>query len=260
MSSFRPDVPAALSGFVPTTLAGRGWATVAPSAPLAEDGGLAVAAGAVSDLPGNDAAETAPPSAEQIASLEQAAFDRGVESVRSGQEALAATCRGMDEAISALRAAAATDVSANRRLALDLCRDLVRHWLQDELRIDAPRYAEYLDRALAGVEDRGVARIRVAAEDLERLQADAAESLARWASEGIVVEIEPGLTAGDFRIEWPSASLDGRLDAIADRLRAAMQPAIATAPPAAEPEIPAAGPSPSTDAVSPSEHEPEDEA
>ena len=93
------------------------------------------------------------PTAEEIAALEQAAFERGIESARAEQQALKSTCEAMDEAIAAWRATTSSLLTANRTQVLDLARELVADWLQAELATEPERY---LDRALEGPGRRAV--------------------------------------------------------------------------------------------------------
>ena len=172
------------------------------------------------------------PSREEIAALEQAAFERGVASARAQSEALDATCATLDRAIEEWRAAAATRITANRNEVLDLCRDLVRHWIQAELSASSEGYANYLDRALEDVREDESVRLLLGPADLARLEAEAAPALERWREGEILVVADPALGEGDFRLETANASLDGELDAVADRLRETLSAATAAAAPA----------------------------
>jgi flagellar biosynthesis/type III secretory pathway protein FliH len=226
MYSFRPDAESTHVGFVPTPL----FAARAPELLEATDG----PAPPVIDEPATEP-EVAPaelPTAEEIAALEQAAFERGVESARAEQQALQATCRTMDEAIAAWRATTSSLLTANRTQVLDLARELVAHWLQAELATESGRYADYLDRALEGVRADEEVRILVSEADLARLEANAPEALERWRSGGASVATDPALAEASFRIDTAAAAIEGDLDVLADRLRALLDPAVSAEAPA----------------------------
>ncbi|GEM_PF-6085110 len=218
MSSFRPDVEPVSVDFVPASVGPHDWSVAALEEGEPNDASMDV------DV---ESAAPAPPSPEEIAALEQAAFDRGAESVRVDRAALASTCAAMDRAVEEWRSAASTLVTANRSLVLDLCRELVRHWVQAELVTSPEQYATYLDQALQDVrEDSGV-RLALAADDLTRLEEHASDALDRWREAGVEIAPDPALGLGSFTLETSSAGVDGRLGTIADRLRTALAPATA---------------------------------
>ena len=225
MFSFRPDAEATHAGFVPTPLvAARATALLeTPEVPAPSETDVPVAATEVAPV------ECSTP--EEIAALEQAAFERGVESARAEQHALQATCQAMDEAIAAWRATTSSLLTANRAQVLDLARELVAHWVQAELSIESDRYAGYLDRALEGVRDDEAVRIFVSEADLARLEANAPEALERWRTGGASVATDPALGEASFRIDTAAAAIEGDLDVLADRLRALLDPAVSAEAP-----------------------------
>lgn len=225
MFSFRPDAESTHVGFVPTPL----LATPASDLLEATDG----SAPPVIDEPvaEPEVAPAAVPTAEEIAALEQAAFERGVESARAEQQALQATCQAMDEAIAAWRATTSSLLTANRTQVLDLARELVGHWLQAELTTESERYVDYLDRALEGVRADEEVRIRVSEADLTRLEANAPEALERWRSGGASIVTDPALGEASFRIDTAGAEIEGDLEVLADRLRGLLDPALSAEAP-----------------------------
>ncbi|MEM9174122.1 MAG: FliH/SctL family protein [Myxococcota bacterium] len=220
MFSFRPDAEASPIGFVPTPIR-----VALPADP--EPASLAASESEAPEPVAAASPEPVAPTPEEIAALEQAAFDRGVATVQAEQAALDATLAAMDEAIAGWRAATAALVSAQRAHVLDLVQVLVRHWVGAELEGQPATYAALLDRALDDVEGPAPVRLSLCAADLARLESRAAAEVARWRSADVEIRGEDSLGAGSFVIETPSAEIEGDLDAIAARLREALDPALA---------------------------------
>ncbi|MCR9093336.1 MAG: FliH/SctL family protein [bacterium] len=223
MFSFRPDSEASAFEFIPTPLTRTSERVILP-----------VEQERPADDPVEDAAREVValvPTPEEIAVLEQAAFDRGVESARAEQDALAATCRKMDRAIAEWRAAVSSLVTTHRRGVLDLTRALVAQWVQAELVTDPELYAAYLDRALDGVADDDAIRLHLTPTDRARLEAGAPEALARWQDAGVTLTTDDELGEASFRIDTATAGIEGDLATLADRLRETLAPAISAPPP-----------------------------
>ena len=223
MFSFRPDTDASAFEFIPTPLT-RPSGMVIP--PVEEERSA--------EDPVEEAAQeiVAPvPTPEEIAALEQAAFDRGVESARAEQDALASTCRTMDRAIAEWRAAISSLVTTHRRGVLDLTRELVARWVQAELVTDPEHYAAYLERALDGVADDDAIRLHLSPADRARLEASVPEALARWQDAGVTLTTEDELGEASFRIDTATAGIEGDLATLAERLRELLDPAISAPPP-----------------------------
>lgn len=225
MFSFRPDAESTPHPFVPTPLVAARHAEILAVAEAVDPSGVQASEGQA------PAAPIAAPTPEEIAALEQAAFDRGVESARAEAEALAATCEAMDEAIRAWRAATASLVTKNRRQVLDLCRELVVHWVGAELVAEPDRYAGYLERALEVVQEDDGIRLFVSEPDLGRLEAHVPQALERWRSAGVRVTTDPALAEASFRIDTAAAGIEGDLEALGDRLREALDPALSAPSP-----------------------------
>lgn len=227
MFSFRPDAESTHVGFVPTPL----FALPASDLLEATDGSVPPVIEEPMAEPEVAPAPAPAPTAEEIAALEQAAFERGIESARAEQQALKSTCEAMDEAIAAWRATTSSLLTANRTQVLDLARELVADWLQAELATEPERYVDYLDRALEEVRADEAVRILVSEADLARLEANVPEALERWRSGGASVATDPALGEASFRIDTAAAAIEGDLEVLADRLRALLDPALSTEAP-----------------------------
>ena len=228
MFSFRPDTEAPVLGFVPTPVA-----TIVPRALEAE--ALGEDAGDPESTVVEESLEAPAPTPEKVAALEQAAFDRGVETARAEQSALDALCAGMDGAIAEWRATTSTLLAKNREHLLDLTHALVRHWVGAELESRPETYAAYLDRALEGLGGAADVRLVVAEADLARLESHVAESLGRWREAGVEIAGDASMSPGSFLVETPSTEILGDLDRIATRLREALAPAVVATEPEHEP-------------------------
>lgn len=234
MFSFRPDSESTSRQFVPTPLDAARAAEI-----LGTSEGLAAPPNGEPVEGDAEEVVVAPvefPTPEERAALERAAFDRGVESVRAEQQALAATCESMDQAIAAWRTATSSLVTANRRQVLDLSRELVAHWVRNELVSDPDQYAGYLERALDVVQEDDGIRLFVSEADLARLETHVPEALERWRSAGASVTMDPQLAEASFRIDTAAAAIEGDLGTLADRLREVLDPALSAPPPQEAPE------------------------
>ena len=225
MFSFRPDAEAQVTDFVPTPVA----------SPLSQGLELGPLVPEEVEAPPEveEEPEPLPPTPEEIAALEQAAFDRGVATAQAEQSSLDAICAAMDSALAEWQTTTSTLLTKNRRHVLALTETLVRHWVGVELETSAETYAAYLDRALEGLDEATSIRLVVSASDLARLESHAGDALTHWQNAGVEIAAEADAAPGSFRIETPSAEILGDLDRISARLAEVLAPAIATAAPEA---------------------------
>ncbi len=167
-------------------------------------------------------------SAEELAAREQAAFERGAESAAVDAARVEAAYRVLEEAGTALRVAAATEPSINREKILELAALIATRWVGAELRDDADRLAQVLDRAFEAAGPAVAARLWLHAEDRDRLLAREDGHLAEWAaSRNVELVTEEALARGEFRIEMPRSIVDGRFETIRQRLEEALGQALA---------------------------------
>lgn len=251
MSSFRPDleldrerpdfVPLSLTGAPPIDVseieaASANQFAAATTRGAAVEVGLPV--GAHADEAGDEAeaASSSPsaPSAGEIAALEQAAFDRGVETGRGEATQLASACDAFEAAAQAWSAAARTTIASNREAVINLASEIVRHWVGDQLEADSVLLATLVDRAIEELGAESDTEIFLHPEDAARLSRDASDRFAAWEAAGIVGPSgDPTLAPGDFRIESPERLLDGRLDRVLESVREALRLALECADPEA---------------------------
>ena len=231
MSSFRPSpdfrscefVPARLPGNVPDFL----------DLPCATSGEHPTEAhpdsevvGNLEDPPGSGPTEW---TAERIEELEQAAFERGVESARKEAEELARVCGVLESAAGQLEIAAVTSVVRNRELILELAAEIAEKWVGAELRIDPGRFHDVLDRAVSTVGGAEAGRLLLNPHDLEVLTSQAEERVSGWSREhALVAEADADLAPGAFRIEVGDRLVDGRPEVIRSRLVEALAEALET--------------------------------
>lgn len=167
-------------------------------------------------------------SAEELALREQAAFERGAESAAAEAAQVDAAFRALEQAGHALRVAAATEPAINREQILELAALIASRWVAAELRDDAGRLAQGIDRAFESAGSAASARLLLHAEDRERLVATESGRLADWTTtHNVELATDPALDPGEFRIEMPRSIVDGRFSSIRQRLEEALAEALA---------------------------------
>ena len=224
MSSFRPDFEPTTLDFAPIRFAAATGESFAASALRAEPAAPATADSEPSES--EPAAERY--SAEELAAREQAAFERGVESATVETAALEAAYRTLEDAGAALRVAAATEPSINREKILELAALIATRWVGAELRDDANRLADVLDRAFEAAGPAASARLWLQADDRDRLLAADDGRVAEWTtSRNVELMTDESLERGEFRIEMPRSVVDGRFETIRQRLEETLGQALA---------------------------------
>lgn len=214
MSSFRPDPRPALLSFVPSSREGRPFFSATP-----ENVEASVEASEVEADPPTGRMRTD----EEIAALEQAAFDRGVASqapVRArfdhACEVLNASALGLEERTEALRVGAPREIAA---LALVVA----QRWVGEQFAADPARFEATLEAALDICREQGPRQLFLSAADLQTIERENPEAFSDWKqSARLEVIAEEGLLAGEFRIEADRGLVDGRFETVAHRLSEAL--------------------------------------
>ena len=217
-SSFRPGLVGATSDFV-TAGEARALDRVLDSGATVAGEGHPAPVG------------SADPSADaRLAALERAAFERGAEQARCEEAArLTPLCVALEGALAALEGTAARTLAANRALLLELAAEIAGRWVACELTSEADVFADVVERGLRELDDDEALVLRLAAADIDRLEGLADAPLTRWRdAHGLVCEADPRLAPGDFRIEGRRALVDGRNEAILDRLRDLLRASLVT--------------------------------
>jgi flagellar biosynthesis/type III secretory pathway protein FliH len=226
MSSFRPDFEPQTLDFAPIRFAAAASEAFAASEPAGQPAAPATPEPAPSESESEPTAELH--TAAELAEREQAAFERGVESAAVEAAAVEAAYRTLAEAGAALRVAAATEPSINREKILELAALIATRWVGSELRDDAARFAEVVDRAFEAAGPSAAARLWLHAEDRDRLLAGDDGRLAEWTrSRNVDLMTDEELGRGEFRIEMPRSIVDGRFETIRQRLEEALGQALA---------------------------------
>lgn len=223
MSSFRPDPMLEALGFRP----GAGGARAS--------GGFRPAAGAGARAALEEIAQGPACTAAQHAALEQAAFEKGLQTAQVDFERCEQACGVFEAAASAMARVSVRRLHENRETIIELAAEIARHWLGEELRLDPARYAGPLERALAVCSAASTARIHLHPEVLSALETSLPEWLNRW-SEQIEVELaaDAELAPGAFRIETETQSVDAGFESLGGRLREALAAAFAAPAPVPE--------------------------
>lgn len=222
MSLFRPDSQLAPPVFIPHGLGGLVQSIVSKvvAEPIRDFTPVHPSGKAKA---GRSAETHAAPSPQEISALEQAAFDRGVETARVESTRLESVCLALEAAARRLEAAAKTSVGANRDLVLLLAAEIAQRWVGAELTTDAAKFGVVLDRAIAACDASTGIRLELHAEDMARLEASDPDRIARWSeSETIEIVSAVDLEPGAFRVEAGSETIDGRPEAIVAGLRDAL--------------------------------------
>jgi len=225
MSSFRADVDFAEHVFVPAPLIGLHSAK-------GDVGGnssdfAAEASFGVSRATDGDGAMS-PATPEQIELLEEAAFQRGVESARESADALARVCGTLEDAARELERVASTSIMTNRDLLLNLAMEIAKRWVAEELKLDPALFAAGLERALAEFESNQGATLVLNPNDRATLLETESERVTGWQGQFQVdIAEDAELELGAFRIEGAGQTLDATAEAIGERLSDALAEALA---------------------------------
>lgn len=241
MSSFRPDVAPEPAGFVPTSVAASATGFLARGGdPSLEADASHDQTAAIDDAPAAGSESELEPTnewtPERIEALRQEAFEQGAASAREESRRLDLLCDALEAALAPLSASGTKMLAANREQLLALAAEIARHWVAAELRSEPHLYASVLDGAIAAMGEDEAIRLLLSPSDLETLRSLEAARLARWTDEaGLVLEEDASLAAGGYRLDGLHGNIDGRADAILERLCDALGEAL-EAPPPEDPE------------------------
>ena len=225
MSSFRPSAPFIAPNFEPSP-------TYAAAAAIAEAG--QGEAGSSRFVPNHlfkraeESAEETPDAwtPERLEELEQAAFQRGVESARESGSEVDRVLETLNSAASGLEQVASTSISANRDLLLGLAMEISRKWVGEEFKLDPAIFGDALDRAIDSLTESEGAKLVLNPEDHAVLIAFDPERMASWQAEhGLRLDEDESLARASFRLEGQGQLIDGAAEAVLDRLRIALDEA-----------------------------------
>ena len=243
MSSFRPDAEPRDRAFVAESSAA--W-TGGSDSPLLFAPQAHGASDETASAERDAAEERSGPTPEEIATLEQAAFDRGVASARLENDRIEAASRALEAAAAAWQRVSATRLSENREGLLRLAARIARQWVGAELSLSPDLFAGSLERMARELDGEGQVVCRLAPVDRERLEANAAERVSAWAADGVIrLEDDEALASGDQRLEVDGAGIDARLDVILADLEAGLMDALAGSDSTADPADESVGDGPS---------------
>ncbi len=230
MSSFRPATERALPRFVPLPLPGRRASSGTDAAEVvfearASGGAGRASVGAVGPDATGTGADVAATSieAEVAAAREAEAYERGRSEARLDADRLEAACSTLEAAAAELAARADREAIAWQELVLGLASAIARRWVGRELSTQPEAFLAMLDRAVERLPERGVAGVRLAPEDLARLDAerpDWRETLA--AGRVLEIEADPQLATTEYRVEGAEGFVDGRTSVLLADLEAAL--------------------------------------
>jgi hypothetical protein len=246
MSLFRPDRVWEDTEFVPLRFeaAQDDFISESPRSGLPESGTDASAAqgdealGGRTSVPDEGTADGAALhylSEAQLEEIEAAAYARGEAAAQQAALAFDGACAAIEKAGLELARSAASQLAANREGTLALAAEMARAWVGEVLRTDSQLFAEVLEGVLVEMGATEEAQVFLNPEALESFASREEPRLQSWVEKfGVLLRVDPALAPAEFRVESPMNHVDGRLEAIRDRLITALSSAVEAAPPEGE--------------------------
>lgn len=172
---------------------------------------------------------------EQLEEIQAAAYARGEAAAQEEAAAIKLACAAIEKAGVELARTAASQLSANREEMLALAAEMARLWVGAEIRMDSSLFADVIESVLVEIEATEEAQVFLNPEALEVFSTKEESRRASWSEKfGVSLLSDVALEADEYRVETPIQRVDGRTEAVRERLIAALAGAIEAAPPEAE--------------------------
>jgi flagellar assembly protein FliH len=180
------------------------------------------AAEVVGSVPSAPAAVTPGIDPELAAAREAEAYERGRSEAQLENARVEAVCAALEAAAGELVERADREASAWRELVLGLAMSIAQRWVGRELSTEPEAFMAMLGQALERLPEPRAACVRLAPEDLARLDAERPDWRASLAA-GRVLEVEADVALGatEFRIEGAEGCVDGRVQTLLEDLETA---------------------------------------